>query len=352
MSAITHAHLLLSCLTILAINLSCSEIGQEGGKPSKKTRAPSPHLVATEVLAYREAGLSHARSGTLKARQSVRIFNQEEGRITELPLYEGDRVTAGQRLVRLEDDRLRAELEKARATREQAHSDLQRLTGLTKRKAISDDELARANTALDVAQAEEKLLQIRLGYTQIEAPFDGLISQRLVEPGDVVPRHTHLLSLIDPASLITEILVSDLLLPRLSLGDTASVRIDGLSGEPFPGRILRIHPELDAKTRMGTVEILLDPVPPGARPGQLARVTLNTASMQRLMVPFQALQRDRDGEYVYRLDENNRVHRAPVNSGLRIADRIEIIDGLSTGQRLVVKGFLGLREGTQVEPVE
>ncbi|MEN8179630.1 MAG: efflux RND transporter periplasmic adaptor subunit [Pseudomonadota bacterium] len=346
-----HFRLLLTGLLIMAFTLSCSQSGEESAKQAKKPRSSSTHLVAIEILTYREAGLSHERSGTLKARQSVRIFNQEEGRITEFPFFEGDRVTAGQQLVRLEDDLLTAELEKAMATRKQARSNLQRLAGLAKRKAVSDDELTRARTELNVAEAEQKSLKTRLGYTRIRAPFGGLISQRLVEPGDVVPRHTHLLSLIDPASLITEILVSDLLLPRLDLGDRVTVRIDGLPGKTFPGRILRIHPVLDPKTRMGTVEILLEPVPSGARPGQLARVTLDTAALQRLMIPFQALQRDREGEYVYRLDQDSKVHRTQVSSGLRIADRVEISKGLSAGERLVVKGFLGLRDGKPVEPV-
>ncbi len=343
--------LLLVSLALLSCSLSCSQPDEEGAKQAKKNAAPKLHLVVTETIVPREVGLSHERNGSLRARQSVRIFNQEEGRITELPYYEGDRVTAGQQLVRLDDDLLTAELEKAEATRKQAQSNLQRLTGLAKRKAVSDDELTRARTELNVAVAEQKLLQIRLEYTQIKAPFSGTISQRLVEPGDVVPRHTHLMSLIDPASLITQILVSDLLLPRLDLGDGVSVRIDGLPGKAFPGKIQRIHPELDPKTRMGIVEILLDPVPQSARPGQLARVTLDTAALQRLMIPFQALQRDRAGEYIYYLDQDHKVHRTEVISGLRIADRIEITQGLSAGQRIVVKGFLGLREGKQVEAV-
>ena len=99
------------------------------------------------------------------------------------------------------------------------------------------------------------------------------------------------------------------------------------------------------------MEIVLDPVPTGAMPGQLCRVTLDTAAVTRIMIPFQALQRDRAGEYVYRMDQRFKVYRVPVKSGARIADRIEIAEGLSSGERIVVKGFLGLREGRRVEPV-
>ena len=339
------------CIWLAVLAAGCSP-GADSGKPEKtQKRPPKSHLVAIERVEAKALGLSHERSGTLKARQSVRIFNQEEGRITALPYYEGDAISQGDTLVRLEDDLLKAELQKAIATSRQMRTNLQRQEKLAKRNAVSDDELARARTDLSVAEAEQRLLQTRLGYTRISAPFSGVVSQRLVEPGDVVPRHTHIMTLIDPGSLVTRILVSDLLMPQLKLDDPVSVRIDGLGNERFPGRIVRIHPELDERTRMGIVEVLLEPVPQGARPGQFCRVMLKTASRSRITIPFNALQRDNKGEYVYRLNEGQIAQRRPVTSGLRIADRLEILQGLEEDDRVVTKGFLGLKAGMKVDPV-
>ncbi|MCU7932720.1 MAG: efflux RND transporter periplasmic adaptor subunit [Candidatus Thiodiazotropha sp. (ex Codakia rugifera)] len=320
-------------------------------KNSKKKPAPKSHLVAVEVVEPRALGLNHERSGTLKARQTVRIFNQEEGRITELPFFEGDRVERGDPIARLEDDLLKTELEKAIATARQMRINLKRQEGLAQRKAVSEDELARARTDLSVAEAEQSMLQTRLNYTRIYAPFTGLVSARLVEPGDVVPRHTHLMTLINPDTLITRILVSDLLLPQLKLNDPVSVRIDGLGDQQFPGMIERIHPVLDEKTRMGTVEVALRPIPQGARSGQLCRVTLKTANLDRITIPFNALQRDNKGEFIYQLDDQQLAQRQSVKSGLRITDRIEILEGLGIGDRVITKGFLELQPGMKVEPV-
>jgi RND family efflux transporter MFP subunit len=168
----------------------------------------------------------------------------------------------------------------------------------------------------------------------------------------VVPRHTHILTLSDPSSLVTELPVSELLLAHLDLNDPAEVRIDALGNRRFQGRILRIHPDVDPATRMGLVEVVLDPVPAGARAGQFARVTLRSAEVARMLVPFAAVQRDRSEEFVYRFDPAQRqVERQAVRSGLRIADRVEILDGLEPGQWLVTKGFLGLQPGKPVNPV-
>ncbi|KRT53640.1 efflux RND transporter periplasmic adaptor subunit [endosymbiont of Ridgeia piscesae] len=326
--------------------------GQQAASVKQKKRPPSAHLVVVERVERRPSTIHQQRSGTLRARQRVRIFNQEEGRITQLPLFEGDRVKKGRLLARLEDDLLKAELDKARATTRQAQVNLKRIQRLVQHKATSEDELARAKTELEVAEAEQSLLETRISHTVIKAPFSGTISQRLVEPGDVVPRHTHLLTLIDLNSLITEILVSDLLIPQLKINDPVQVSIDGLGPTLHSGRILRIHPELDPKSRMGRVEILLTPNPKGARPGQLCRVTLSSTQQERLSVPFTALQRDTQGEYLFRVDSQQRAERVTVKSGLHLASRIEISQGIEPGDQVIIKGFLNLRDGSKIKVVE
>jgi RND family efflux transporter MFP subunit len=346
-----HAPLLpLIAGIILALALgACTQ--ETSTEPAKNKRTRPAHLVEIHVIAQEQVSSAHQRTGSLRARRTVRIHSQEEGRVVAAPLFEGDLANQGDTLIRLADDLLEAELDRADATTRQARVDLKRIQGLIKKRAASADELARAQTALDVALADQKLLQTRLGYTRISAPFNGVVTERMVEPGDVVSKHSHLLTLADPGSLVTEIHVSELLLPHLKPGDPAVVQIDALGSRQFEGRILRIHPELDQLTRQGVVEVVLDPVPEGARAGQFARVTLTTAQVERLLVPFAAVRRDRQGEFVYLLQADSKTHRQPIRSGIRLGDRIEILEGLEPGQQVVSRGFLGLTEGKQVKAV-
>ncbi len=339
--------LILSALVLLLT--ACNDKPSATGTTTKKP--PPAHLVEI-VTGQRElVSTSHERTGSLRARRLVRIYSQEEGRITHLPFFEGDHVQKGDLLLRLEDELLRAELAKAKATTSQARQDQSRIKNLVKRQAASEDELTRTGTALSVALAEQRLLETHLAYTRIKAPFEGVISARFAEPGDVVSKHRHILTLTDPQSLIIEIHVSELLLPHIEKGDRTEVHIDALVDQTFQGRILRIHPEIDPVTRQGVVEVMLDPVPNGARVGQFARVTLSTAQVERLLVPFATVRRDSDSEFVYRMDENNQVLRTPVRSGIRIADKIEILEGLEPGQPVISRGFLGLSVGKKVKPV-
>ena len=343
-------NLAITVLLIVFVGLVSGCTGSEDA-PQKAKRKVKPHLVEVIEVHQQPLAVSTIRNGTLRPLRVVRIFNQEEGGVLQLPYYEGDVVAKGALLVHMDDSLLRAELAKAAANLSQAKQDLARLQKLRGRKLVAEEQLARAQTAYDVAEAEIKLLRARLGYTNVQAPFAGTISERLVEPGDVLPKYTHITTLIDVSALITEVSVSGLLLPTLAVGDGASIRIDALGDSVFTGKITRIHPTLDRSTRRGIIEVQLSPVPAGARPGQLCRVTLNAKEQVRRAIPFVALRRDSHGEYVYIVTDDNKVKRMSVRSGVRLAERVEILEGLKDNYRVVTRGFLGLRDGKTVQIV-
>lgn len=324
-----------------------------GAESSGKSKAPPPRPHLVELAPAEPGRLSYTadRAGSLRALREVRIVNQEEGRLTAVRVREGGRVAAGDVLVRYDDRILRAQLDKAEAALKQAELDYRRTRQLRDKGFIAEDAVSRAATGLEIARAEARLLRARVEHLTIAAPFAGVVSQRLVEPGDVTPQHTHLLTVIDPSLLVTDVNVSELVMPYLRVGGEAEVRIDALGEKLHAGRIVRIHPAIDPATRTGRVEVALDPVPAGARPGQFCRVVLSTGTREWLVVPLAALQRDVEGEFVFRYRDDGTVERAGVRSGLRLADRVEIRAGLERGAQVVVKGFLGLAAGQKVKPV-
>jgi len=328
---------------------ACSDSGGKAGAGKGERPAQLVQLATLERKALRHEA---DRTGTLRALQAAKIFNQEEGAVLEVKVHEGDRVAAGDVLARLDDRVLHAEFSKARARRVEAEANLKRLARLAERRLVSQETLEKARTGHAVAAAEERLLETRVGHMTVTAPFDGVISARRVNPGDVAPKHSHLFTLVDPTSLVTDVTVSELLLPRLNVGDPARVRIDALGDTSFPGRIHRIYPTVDPGTRRGRLEVLLDPVPAGASAGQFCRVTLITHAEERLVAPLSAVRRDNDGAHVFRVGDDDTAQRIPVVVGLRVADEVEILDGLVAGDRVVVSGFLGLASGKKVKAVE
>lgn len=334
--------LLLGLLLALS---ACDAPPPTSAKPPPGERAV---VVETALAQSTDVARIIERNGSLRPLQEVHLSLQQEGRLLTLPFHEGEQVEQGALLAQLDDTLLQAQLRKSQAQRRQAEQDLKRLQRLQSSRAVAEDELARAITTLDVARAEEEALRIQLQQTRIIAPFTGIISARLAEPGDALSRFSHLLTLIDTSSLYTEIKLSEMVLPGLAIGDEVSLTIDALGPLRFTGTIARIHPLVDEVSRQGTIEVMLNPPPAGAMSGQLCRVQLPLRSGERLLVPYNALRRDTRGEFLFVVTSDNKVERRAVVSGLHFEEMIEILRGVSIGERIVTRGFLGLGEGSAV----
>jgi membrane fusion protein (multidrug efflux system) len=335
----------------IAVLNACQSSDNAGNTASRVSKHAPAHVVQTIETGIQSVQNQLTTSGTIEAGTRVRLYNEVSGKITYLPYHEGDTVAAHTIIIGLDDEVIQAELDKATATREQAKIDYERLQKLQKQLA-SDEEIARARTAYNIAVADEKLQQTLLDKTVIKAPFDGMITERYFEQGDVVPMHSHIMTMIDPESLQVKVHLSENWIPLIQPGDQVDIQIDALSGSVHPGVIKRIHPTIDPNTRKGTVEIEFQPVPFGASAGQLARVYLKTRPADKLVIPSHALHHDARGAYVYLVDANSKARKLYVEKGAQYGESIEITSGLSIDYAIVVKGFNGLRDGKQVVVVD
>ncbi len=338
-------HTLTTTLICLAFALGILTACSDDKKAKGGDRAKAVEVVTVDRQAVR---VTRILTGSLEAMQKVQIFNEEAGRIKQIHFFEGDSFEKNAVLLELDASLIEAELDKARANLNQAKLDLKRLKKLVPSNLASRDQLARANTALQTALAEVRLLETRFNHTRIKAPFAGVVSKRYREPGDVVPLHSPILDLVNPHRLKARMHVSGLLLPHLQKNAQVELRVDALGDTRFPARILRIHPVVDPVSRQGIIEVQLDPVPDGALPGQLCRLYLSTETTPLRTIPLAALRHDAQGEFVYRIDgEQSRY--TPVKTGLQLSGRVEILEGLALGDRVVTKGIIGLRDGSKVK---
>ncbi|WP_198263951.1 efflux RND transporter periplasmic adaptor subunit [sulfur-oxidizing endosymbiont of Gigantopelta aegis] len=327
---------------------ACDGLDNTSDSASKK-RIARP-LPAVEVAEVMNESMNHKMTvtGTLDPFRTVRFFNQAQGILESLPFYEGDKVNKGDLLARMDDTIFRAQYNKADATLKQSIIDYGRLEKLSKSNLTSKELLIRAKTKVALDKAEYNLQKKRLSYTQIKAPWAGIVSERLAEPGDVLPLHTQFMSLIDTSSLIVKVPLSELHLNQIKLHDAISYQVDALGKKIWQGNIYRIYPNINAKTRKGLVEVKLSPVPKGARPGQLARISLVTANKTVLVVPLSAIRYDQLGAYVFSIDAENKIARKNIITGRKYPQKMEILSGLNVGDKVVSKGLFGLRDGKKV----
>jgi len=317
----------------------------------KKSRKPTVQLVETVFAANKSIAIKESVSGTLQPIRKIRIINQIAGLLTALPVHPGDKIKKGQTLAQLDDSLLKVDVEKAQATLKQTEVDFKRLKNLASHKLSSESELALAQTQFEIAQSDLHLKQTLLSLSKIKAPIAGVISQRLVEPGDVLSLHSQLLTLIDTSTLKAEINLSELLLPLIKKGNLVTIHIDALGEKSFKGKVKRIYPTIDQTTHLGTIEIILNPVPKGALAGQFCRIHIQTTKKIRLMIPYDTVRHDKQGAYVYAIHDKSKAQRLNIITGIQQNGFIEVIKGLSDKQEIISKGLFGLKDKMTIKVI-
>jgi RND family efflux transporter MFP subunit len=316
-------------------------------------RAPqSAQRVEVVTVENKPVSLTQTVSGTLEAVTRIRLYNEESGRIIRLPYHEGDVVKKGTLLVQLDNELIKTDVAKAKASKEQAALDLSRVKKLLPKKISTEEEVAKARTELDLTIAEEKRQLTRLKRTSIRAPIDGLITRRLYEPGDMLAPQSQILTIIDPTALRLKASLAERWLPLVKKNQSVTLKIDALGDRKFNAKVIRIHPTIDASTHKGIVEILLSPVPKGATVGQFARASIELTATDRLIIPVHTIHYEPQGAYVYRIVENDKketvAEKVFFEQGQQFASVAEILSGLNAGDLIVSRGFLGLRPGKKV----
>ena len=310
------------------------------------------HRVEVITVENKPVSLVQTVSGTLEAMTKIRLYNEESGRIIKLPYHEGDTVKKGTLLVQLDNELLKTDVAKATASKEQAKVDLSRLIKLLPKQISTEEEVAKARTVLDLAIAEEKRQLTRLDRTSIKAPIDGLITKRFYEPGDLLAAQSHIHSIIDPSILLLKASLAERWIPLVSINQEITLSIDALGDRAFKASIVRIHPTINASTHKGLIEIQLDPVPAGASVGQFARASIELKATDRLVIPAHTIQYEPAGAYVFRIvdseDGNPVAEKVYIEQGQQFGTLTEVLSALAAGDRIVTRGYLGLRNNKKV----
>lgn len=320
--------------------------------PAQGTKAPTPSKVAVVVAPVKQERLERSISavGTLRSHDSVMLRPEISGRIAEINFIEGGKVEKGQVLVRLDDSVAKARLQQARANAQLAGSQHRRAVELSKQGFVSSQARDEAASNLAVQRAAVALAEAELEKTVIQAPFDGLAGLRTVSVGDYVGPGTDLVPIesIDPLNL--DFRIPELFLGSVTQGSRLQVSFDALAGAEREGSVGAISPLIDVGGRSLLLRANV-PNPDGVlRPGLFARVHLELAEEQGLLVPESALAPSGDAQYVFRVVDGV-VERVMVRVGQRLNAHVEIVEGLSAGDAVVVSGLQKVRDGLEVEVV-
>ncbi len=321
-----------------------------GGRPGSGGPGGSSTAIPVEVAPAERASISSyiQGSGTLEADNEVDIVARTSGPIVELRTEEGRRAGRGELLARIEDDEARAQLEISRVTLEEAESAFERAESLKANQLISPEEYDRVRSELDTARAQFTANRLQVDYTQIRAPFAGLIVNRYVDRAQQVGPGAALFRISDFDPLLCPVQVPERELPKLAIGQTAYLTVEAWPDERFPARVLRLSPVVDSST--GTIKVTLDVDGSGQlRPGMFARVFLETDTHEEaVVIPKAALSLESLGDAVFVLD-GGVARRRDVVLGFEEGESVEVLSGVAVGEEVIVVGQDGLADGTQVQ---
>ncbi len=353
---------------VAAIALSLSSRSPADGTAQQAAAGSQPAKPALTVMTARPQMMTLQQTlvanGDIAAWQEASIGSEANGlRLTDVLVNVGDSVRAGQVLAKFSDETVQADLAQARAvlmeaqaTLAEAASNAERARTLATTGALSTQQINQYQTAEQTArarvasaEASVNAQKLRLKFTQLLAPDDGVISFRAATVGAVVPAGTELFRMIRKGRLEWRAEVMATELARVRPG--TQVRVTAANGTRLAGKVRSIGPTVNPQNRTALVYVDLGAAPAGAVPakaGMFARGEFDIGSGEALTVPQQAVV-VRDGfSYVFRLNADSRVSQLKVTTGRYLKDRVEVVDGVAPEAELVTAGAGFLNDGDLV----
>jgi membrane fusion protein (multidrug efflux system) len=337
----------------------------DGGGGTGPAQGRPPPLVQTAEVRQRPAEHRIQATGTLQASEAVTITARTAGRVAEIIFHEGDAVGAGDVLVRLDRIGAQASVDEARARVAETRSDLDRLRDLRTQQFVSEAELEQTESAAATAAARLTRADEDLRDRDIKAPFAGVIGRRRVSPSALLAPGTPVADLrrIDPLDLLLD--VPETALRGIELGQRVQAFTPALPSEGFTGQLTLVGTAVDPATRTLPLEATFANPDGRLKPGMFLQAELITGTRRLLSVPEAAVIARGPPKHVFVVDRPDTgsaddgsappsgsnsptVRRRQVETGIRRDGWVEVSAGLEVGQRVVVAGLQGLRDGDQV----
>lgn len=356
-------------LMVIALILAACGAKPEAQKSKASQTSNKPLLITQEdLLSVQNAELASGPviTGSIQPERKADLRSEIATTILQVLKENGESVKKGELLVRLDDTTLRDNLqsaeEAARAssqTLEQAERQLQRLktlraSGMTSMQQLEDAEVRRNNAQSDLVAAKARAVSARqqLQRTEVRAPFDGVVSERKVSPGDTALVGKELVKVIDPASMRFEGLVVADKATGVKVGQKVSFRVNGYADQLFSGSVKRVDVAANATTRQVEVLVALDQAQQPRMSGLYAEGRIEVATSSTLMLTGSAIVKEGDSSFVWRVKDGV-VNKVAIKLGERDARRGDfvVLAGLSVGDKVIRNPLSSLKEGQQAQMV-
>ncbi len=339
-------------IAIATTAAGCSGDDAAGGAAAGGFRRPPTPVEIAEVRQGPVADRFDA-VGTITANEEITVVSEVPGKIARMPFEEGSRVAEGALLAQLDDAELRAALSRAEAIGAQKKAAYERVERIAGQGAGSAQDLDDAVAELAIAEADIALARARLAKTRILAPFAGRTSTKLISPGAFVQPGTPITELSDIGVVKVVFTAPERFVPKLAPGAPVRISTTAYPDDPVSGTVQVVDPVLDPETRSVEVIAVAENTGERLRPGMSADVSaILSQRLDALTIPSEAVFAEGDQTLVFVVNPDSTVARAAVRLGTRLEADVEVLDGLTAGQRVVRAGHQKLFPGARVMPIQ
>lgn len=339
------AILIAATLSGIALLSGCG-IGEASIAEVIETATPVPVETATPFRA--DINATYAASASITSDADAPVTARVAGEVVELFVEEGDRVTEGQILARLDGERLRLEMLSAKANLERAQKEYERNVDLNKRGLVSTALFEGLAFDVDSLKATYDLKRLNYDYSSIRATISGVVSAREVKPGETLTVGQVAFRITETSELLAHLQIPQAELVKFTVGHAASVKVASMPNTRFAATIIRISPTIDARNGTFRATALIDNSEGNLAPGMFGRFTVAYEKhANALLIPAHALLDEDDETSVYVVHDGT-VAKRVITIGIIENGRVEVLDGLREDEQVVVVGHAGLRDGSKV----
>lgn len=336
--------IVICIVLLLLIGMGYYFYSGTAGKQGKQSAV----VITAAVVGKTEIADRIEALGTTYANESVNITANVTDTIATIHFEDGGIIAKGDPIVTLAKQEEEAGLANAKADLKEQERELKRIGELVARKALPSSELDKRKTLYEKARHEVEAAEARLNDRIISAPFSGILGLRRVSTGALVQPGDLITTLDDIDTVKVDFTVPETFIATIVKGMLIEARSSAYGDTPFKGEVLEMDSRVDPVSRSIVVRAKLANPDHRLKPGMLMEITLIKDQRQTLTVPEEAIVPEQNKHFVYVVDTENKVSRRQVVIGARKPGVVEIISGLTEGERIIAHGTMKVRDGVTV----
>ena len=339
----------LIVVIILVLVISKMDFTQAEDSQSVKTTEKKKDGIFVKAIKVEQETIEEklVSKGSIIPNEEVMVTSESSGKVTSISFKEGDVVKKGQLLVTLDDRELIAQLEKFEHEREFLEKKSEREKKLNERGGISDEQYEETIRDLQTTVAEIDLINTQIDKKKIKAPFSGTIGLRYISEGSYITPSDVIAGLVDASTIKIDFTLPEKYMSKIKTGTDIQFSIDG-TAEDFKGEVYAIEPKIDVATRTISLRAKASNINGKILPGAFANITIILNRIENaLCIPTEAIIPEMNTKRVF-LSKDGKAESVEVETGLRLPEKIQITEGLSEGDSVVISGILNLRNGSSL----